>query len=105
METSVFNALTVVDDHAAAIVLGIGTKFLFSDNPAGGKNSQQNRTLLTGFSNRVTYYERIAQEKAHGTYGTMTTRHSASFGLDMVYPGPYPGLGYWGYAIKSDLLT
>jgi hypothetical protein len=104
METSVFNALTVVDNHAAAVALGIGTKFLFSDNPAGGKNSQQNRTLAAGM-NRVTYHERIDQEKAHGTYGTMTTRHSASFGLDMVYPGPYPGLGYWAYAIKSDILT
>lgn len=98
-----FNALTVVDDHAGAIALGIGTNFLFSDG-IPGVNSHQNRPLATAM-NRETFFKRIAQEKADGTYGTMTTRSSASFGLDMVYNGPYPGLGHAGYANSSVILT
>ena len=99
-----FNALTVVDTHAQALLLAEGTKFLFSDNPAGGKNSQQNRTLAPSM-NRVTFFTRIAQEKCCGTYGTITTKHSGSYGLARVYPGPYPGLGRAAYAITHAQLT
>jgi hypothetical protein len=105
-----FNALQVVDTIAEALLLSLTTKggaqkkFLFSDNPAGGKNSQQNRSSAT-VMNRVTYFTRIAQEKCCGTHGTMTTKHSASLGLDRVYPGPYPGIGRAGYAASHDILT
>lgn len=99
-----FNALTVVDDDAAALLLPAGTKFLFSDNPAGGKNSHQNRTLAPGM-NRDRYFIRIAQEKCCGTHGVVTTKHSASKGLDRVFPGPYPGQGHAGYAAINVILT
>ena len=110
MTKAQFDAIQEVDDVTAALALpettkgGDRTQFLFSDNPAGGKNSQQNRTLATAI-NRVTYFERIPQEKCCGTHGTVTTKHSASFGLARVFPGPYPGMGYAGFVAIHAVLT
>lgn len=110
MTQSEFNAIQVVDTIAAALALpettkgGARTKFLFSDNPAGGKNSQQDRDSSNVPLNRVTYFERIPQEKCCGTFGTVTTKHSASFGLARVFPGPYPGMGYAGFVAIHTIL-
>ena len=109
MTYAAYNAIQVVADITAALALplltlGVPTQFLL----AGTK--QQNRGVGYPDANRVSYFERQGKfvpdgEKANATYGTMTTRHSASFGLDMVYPGPYPGKGHSGYTIKNALLT
>lgn len=111
MTRAEFDAITVVATPAAALLLaettkgGDPTKFLFSTNPAGTVNSQQGKGVGDPDSNRVTYFERLPQEKCCGTHGIMPTPHSASLGYDMVYHGPYPGLGHAGYAIKHTVLT
>lgn len=106
-----FDALTVYDDLAAALAGATpGDQFLLADTYdkngiVSGVNSQQGRGVGDPDANRVNFFTRLAQEKCCGTYGTMTTPHSASFGLDMVYPGPYPGLGRKGYAISHIVLS
>jgi len=116
MDRATFDGIQVVDTVAAALALsettkgGAPTKFLFADTTVqgvlvSGVNSQQNQVVGAPDINRVSFFERLPQEKCCATYGTMTTRHSASFGLDMVYPGPYPGKGHAGFAIKSLILA
>jgi len=126
MTYSDFLSLPVEDSIADALLNPVSKKgspyrFLLADTvePKGpnrgqlisGVNSKQ--VILTKMQsnlqgapgvNRVSYFERIEQEKCCGTTGTMTTKHSASYGLDMVYPGPYPGKGHAGYVIKSVIL-
>ncbi len=67
MQFSVFNSLTVVDSPSAALALGVGTNFLFSDI-APGVNSQQGRSIGDPGANRVQYWTRIAKDKAGGPY-------------------------------------
>lgn len=117
MNLAEFNAIPVVDSLTDALALSVTVKggavrkFLLADTVDGkgvlvsGVNSQQNRGVGYPDANRVSYFERHPQEKCCGTHGTVTTKHSASFGLDRVYPGPYPGIGHVGYIIKSVILS
>ena len=67
MQFSVFNSLTVVDSPSAALALGVGTNFLFSDI-APGVNSQQGRSIGDPGANRVQYWTRIDKDKTGGPY-------------------------------------
>lgn len=97
MLTATFKALPVVAPSGVA-ALTVGDNFLFED-------SQQLAIVGEPDINRVFYFTRIDQEKCCGTFGVMETKASASYGLDMVYPGPYPGSGYAAYAICADVIT
>ncbi len=116
MTRAEFDAIQVVADPTAALALpettkgGDRTKFLFADsvdkwgNPIN-ENSQQGKGVGDPNANRVHYFERLPQERCCGTFGTVQNPASASFGLDRVYPGPYPGYGYMGYAPIHTVLT
>lgn len=99
MNTATFNALPVVDNEAAALLLVVGTDFLFSDGTPG-VNSQQNRTVGEPGINRVTYYRRIEADKVGGPLGI-----GANF-TQTVQPvsagGPFPPLAPSGIAYAPD---
>jgi hypothetical protein len=59
MQQSVFNALPVVNSPSAALALGIGTFFLFTEDA-----SQQNNPNI----NRINYWERIKRDRFGGPY-------------------------------------
>jgi hypothetical protein len=59
MQKSTFNALPIVDTRQQALVLSIGTFFLFTEDA-----SQQNNPNI----NRITYWERIKRDKFGGPF-------------------------------------
>ena len=59
MQESVFNALPVVNSPSAALALGIGTNFLFTEDA-----SQQNNPNI----NRINYWRRITKDRTGGPF-------------------------------------